>query len=372
MISIGNMIIMNPSDKDRERALEYKRNQQQERLELDNRVFAIIYICQLKQDFLSIDELGEYYNEICEISDQCIKLYFGGFIHPTPKPYKIFQEQLIEIINLKSPSWYMIPVTLSSSEKVNGYDLHDLNEEINNPFFRYPDFVKLESLYNTPNSMVEFEFLDKYQDEACSEWSKQDECGECYGGYWKFPEGSYERENAYNLSREANGKALYKLPYSHDLIFKTIHMGCCNRMESVKYSNTICEYVKRKLANKNNNDTSTDNVKTLRKIKVVAFLNNFSGSYEDPVVIPRSLVIPRSARDLKYDLEDVASSFMKEPKKQITEQNQEFLASLKSFKFTRDFINSIKIFCGLDHSNYSRKLTQKLISGSGCKSSNRK
>uniref|UniRef100_A0A6C0AEC5 Uncharacterized protein n=1 Tax=viral metagenome TaxID=1070528 RepID=A0A6C0AEC5_9ZZZZ len=84
--------------------------------------------------------------------------------------------------------------------------------------------------------MTKKEFMEKYDEEACSDWSKQDECGEC--------------GNASIFSREANGAALYKLPYSHALIFRTIEMGCCNRMESVKYSNTICEYVKRKLSNK--------------------------------------------------------------------------------------------------------------------------
>lgn len=146
----------------------------------------------------------------------------------------------------------MYPINFSGVEQVNGYYLHPLEEESGRSLYWYGDFQKLEELYNTANTMTKEEFMEKYNEETCSDWCKHDEYGEYYGGYWMYPKGSYERENAWTLSKIRNGEALYNLPYSHDLIFKTIEMGCANRRESVRYTNTICEYVKRKLANKTN------------------------------------------------------------------------------------------------------------------------
>jgi hypothetical protein len=153
------------------------------------------------------------------------------------------------MIDKKVPSWYSIPVSLSEDEKVNGYQLLNLNEEYGKPFYWYNDFQNMENHYNTPNTMTKEEFMEKYDEEACSEWSKMDENGECYGGFYNYPKDSDEYKNAYDLTRKANGEALYNLPYSHALIFETIRIGCNSLQESVKYSNTICEYVKRKLCN---------------------------------------------------------------------------------------------------------------------------
>ena len=91
------------------------------------------------------------------------------------------------------------------------------------------------------------EFYQEYDELACSDWSKQDREGECYGGFYKYPEDSYERIHAYDLSRADNGKGLWELPYPKEVVMETVELGCYNRMESVNYSNFLCEWVKRKL-----------------------------------------------------------------------------------------------------------------------------
>jgi hypothetical protein len=54
--------------------------------------------------------------------------------------------------------------------------------------------------------------------------------------------GDYDRD----LVCEDNFKGLCELPYPRELIKRTIDLGCGNRNESVRYSNFICEWVKRK------------------------------------------------------------------------------------------------------------------------------
>jgi len=63
-------------------------------------------------------------------------------------------------------------------------------------------------------------------------------------GYWLYPKGTPEKQNASNLTRTANGTALWNLPYSKEVVLKIIELGCGNRMEYVSYSNFLCEWLK--------------------------------------------------------------------------------------------------------------------------------
>ena len=69
-----------------------------------------------------------------------------------------------------------------------------------------------------------------------------DRHGECYGGFWIT-----DKENAWNLSQQDNFQGLYELPFPHDLIFRTIDIGCRNLMESVRYSNFLCYWIEQKM-----------------------------------------------------------------------------------------------------------------------------
>ena len=84
--------------------------------------------------------------------------------------------------------------------------------------------------YNAKNNM------------CCTDLSKIDRYGESFGGFWLT-----NKENAYELSQQDNFQGLYELPFPHDLIFKTIDIGCGNRKESVKYSNFLCYWIETKM-----------------------------------------------------------------------------------------------------------------------------
>lgn len=238
--------------------------------ELDKKAHEIVCHCLFMYDHLSVNDLDGYITKLRDLErnhfwasprpgpyhDQLP----GPYHDPQPGPYHELIATLKKGMDAKMPSWYHIPVTISSEEVVHGYQLMDLLELSHESIYLYPDFQVLEDLYHTVNIWSEEEFLEIYDEVACSDWSKQTECGECYGGYHSFPHDSYEYQNAHSLTRLANGKALYKLPYAHQLIFKTIELGCANRLESVTYTITLCEYVRRKLANKPGLDSELDPV----------------------------------------------------------------------------------------------------------------
>jgi hypothetical protein len=92
------------------------------------------------------------------------------------------------------------------------------------------------------------ERLKNWLDDACcSDWSKMDVHGEYYGGFWAYPEGSVERENAWDLTRETNLNALCTLPYPSRAIMYFVRQGCNNRKESVAYVVFCCELLRRKM-----------------------------------------------------------------------------------------------------------------------------
>lgn len=163
---------------------------------------------------------------------------------------KNFPDQIIKNLEKEldkfAPEWFKLPLKISCEESVNGYLLYDVDEN-KELVFTYKLFKELVKLYNEKNTLTKTEFYERFDEETCSDWSKQDQYGNCFEGFWSYDPKSYQKDNAYTLSRIVNCEALLNLPYSHELIFKTIEIGCCNRMESVRYTNFICEYIKRKL-----------------------------------------------------------------------------------------------------------------------------
>ena len=131
-------------------------------------------------------------------------------------------------------------IIMSENEEVNGYKLFETSTNI----MDYETFKMLMSLKDIV--VPDKEFMEWLNDNCCSDWYKQDRHGECFGGFWKYPEGSEERENASTLSGEDNFKGLCELPFSREIIKKTIQYGCSNRFESVRYSNFMCEWITRK------------------------------------------------------------------------------------------------------------------------------
>ena len=146
----------------------------------------------------------------------------------------------------KAKKYYNTHIITTDKEEVNGYKLYECSIHL----FSYEDF--LETMLEVENRIdkeynIDFQkFFEKCDDKMCTEWAKMDRNGGSYEGvFWKAEEGSEEKMNAWNLTREDNIKGLWELPYSKTMIFKTIKIGCANRQESVRYSNFLCEWIMR-------------------------------------------------------------------------------------------------------------------------------
>ncbi len=129
-----------------------------------------------------------------------------------------------------------------SPESRNGFKLSDKDIiVIDNKLYYY--YITIWSKKENSMTFEEFEKLCDF----CSDWKKMDEHGECFGGFWNYPEGSYERENAGKLSYQKNIKCLWNLPWPKHFIIYTVKRGCNDRMESVRYSNEFCEMMYRSI-----------------------------------------------------------------------------------------------------------------------------
>jgi hypothetical protein len=139
-------------------------------------------------------------------------------------------------------------VECSAGEVVNGFELYPVNKGVN--IFQWELYKELSDLADQeqPDARSESAFADAMRSECCTDWHKQDIHGECYGGPWNAPEGSPERENAWELCMEQATAAMFRLPFSKDVLLRTIKIGCNNRLESVRYSNFLCVWIERKRA----------------------------------------------------------------------------------------------------------------------------
>lgn len=112
-------------------------------------------------------------------------------MYPQPQFLQLFMDDIKKRIDKYIPEWFKKPLKITENEIVNDYKMI-YTSKIREQIFNYYYFLDLEKLYNTPNTLTEKEFMEKYDDLACSVWSKMDKHGECFGGYWKYPDGSYE------------------------------------------------------------------------------------------------------------------------------------------------------------------------------------
>lgn len=107
-------------------------------------------------------------------------------------------------------------------------------------------FAMFMRQWHTPEKYSTDEaFYTKLDRECCSDWSKMDEFGDSFGGFYRYPEGSYERENAYDLSRKTNLKKLCALPYPRRAVLYAIDLTCHQRSESVRMTVNLCEFIAR-------------------------------------------------------------------------------------------------------------------------------
>jgi hypothetical protein len=187
----------------------------------------------------------------------------GGGYMATMTPYGMMEgrnfadiQRRVEECNLEKKKQedksnpYNADLVIEKDEMVNGYKMIGSKE----PYMPEDMYNSIVEIWKNSKDCESIdEFLDK--NEFCSDWNKQDEYGECYGGYWKYPDGSYEKENAFRLSGRKNLMELYNLPYPDDVLIESVRIGCGCRRESVLESNMLCEWVYRKYMILNNGET---------------------------------------------------------------------------------------------------------------------
>ena len=197
------------------------------------------------------DDLTELQNKVSQLYYDYMQDMYGRMeldcgvfswsrFHTTPYT-KLFSQISKKILKL-NPN-FELDVNMTENEIINNYLLYDCQKNL----FNFSDFQKFKKIYEENTPITFEEFTNIYEETACSEWSRQDENGESFVGFWNAPEGSYERKNAWKLTRDKNCKSLYDLPYPKLLIIESIKFGCNERLECVRYSNFFCEFVKRKV-----------------------------------------------------------------------------------------------------------------------------
>lgn len=166
--------------------------------------------------------------------------------------YVFFDEDEKEKNGPKSPMQLLYEdpnatgVTTSESERINGFHLFNQLPSFN--LFDWDLFLKWCALEDRPSrpKWSKKAWCGAMRDTCCSDWRKQDPNGECFEGPWSQPEGSFAQENAYDLCMHIAIWAMWRLPFSKDLLLESIHIGCNNRRESVRYSNFLCVWFQRK------------------------------------------------------------------------------------------------------------------------------
>lgn len=135
-------------------------------------------------------------------------------------------------------------IQMNSNEIENGLKLFDIDPNIN--VFDFHEFKKMSTMLKIPKTCLFEDWRLNMKATACTDWNKQDENGNSFGGPWKYPEGSYEKMNAWDLSFDKSCQLMFDLPFSKEALLHTIKFGCSDRNESVKYSNFLCIWVLRK------------------------------------------------------------------------------------------------------------------------------
>lgn len=162
----------------------------------------------------------------------------------SPIPTNYIAELVWARIIKLTPQWYKADVFTSQHEIVNGYALRNSSSfcEVS-----YCEYKKLCKLWDDTNDLTYDEFVDEFEEKACTDWNKVDDHGESFGGFWKSTDPEI-KENAYHLMREHNREKLWKLPFPKRFLLHTMEIGCSRRQESVKDSNHMGVWFERKRA----------------------------------------------------------------------------------------------------------------------------
>ena len=185
-------------------------------------------------------------------------------------PPMVYMQDFYDMVNKfckKYDNVYESELHMSECEIINGYKLYNIID--GGCFMRKYSYDKFIKHWNENKHYDQKKFLSSYKKKTCTGWGKVDKNGDYYVGYYNYPEGSYERNNAYFLTRKANGLALWDLPYPKKVVLKTIRYGCATSVgkESPRYCNFLCEWVKRKMEQMSKVPVSTLKSLCIKKIK---------------------------------------------------------------------------------------------------------
>lgn len=191
---------------------------------------------------LSEDMLDELIRDIDSLS-QDVQTTTHIFVSPGPIVFKIERarvcaryNQLVSIRKRSACMDWQFYERLKLDQTVLTFDGGSLNITIPYDVFHEVWTTPLDDQYV---GLTRYESLDRV---CCTDWSKLTPDGEYYGGYWRAPEGSDEKINAYALTRTDSLQRLCALPYSTRLIVNVIMMLCRHRTECVVTVQQVCEH----------------------------------------------------------------------------------------------------------------------------------
>ena len=134
-----------------------------------------------------------------------------------------------------------ISIGITDSETVRGYRLYTMPDNmIDGDYFEY-----MLGLYND-YSMTDEQFYIWYDENVCTGWKTMDRHGNDQSYSDVNFEDNFKAFKELPFSFKELPFSFKKLPFSFKEICKTIDIGCSNCMESVRYTNSICEWMKRK------------------------------------------------------------------------------------------------------------------------------
>lgn len=207
----------------------------------------VVYAFGFSADFPDKDARREHESQIWAVLRECQQTFRTRAFSFFPGLWDTTIKDINELIEARSGRLYKdAKISYTDDDERNGYALYTVSHNIMQE-------ADIERWVETWNKCCEDDdddleywpgFWDHFTDTTCSDWCKQDDHGECFGGFWQAEDGSFDNENAYTLSQRHNAIQLYNLPFPNKLLFETVENGCSNRMESVRYSNMcMCWFV---------------------------------------------------------------------------------------------------------------------------------
>lgn len=189
--------------------------------------------CQIND----VSVLQKMMNDLENISQQYYieRDLFYGVMHFLPVRESIFANEIKIISDRINVLMCHNPIIHMDQYTINGYETYDGNVTLD-----YVDYSEWRKEWFGKESMTYDEFSTEFENSASSNWNKIDVFGE---ELYEI----YENEQIQDLNRKNNCKKLFELPYSKSFLIYTLKFAWGSLHESVRYSNHLCEIMKKKI-----------------------------------------------------------------------------------------------------------------------------